>query len=91
MTATVSTRPQASIAGGVEYSDGDAHGAFTVGSADSHGTYRWPFVVGSDAPFGRAVLGVSAQDRTPTEDGYGASTTGEVGTAQAEFEVRKSC
>jgi hypothetical protein len=91
VNVTVKTRPQASLAGAVEYADEDAHGNYAIGSADGTGTWRWPFVVSTEAPIGRAVLGVSAQDRTPTDDGNGASTTGEEGSAQVRFEVKKSC
>lgn len=88
---TITTRPNASIAVGVTYADGDAHGAYTIGSADRTGTFRWQFRVDDDVPFGAATVGVSAQDRTPTDDGSGASTTGEEGEAMVSIEVSRSC
>jgi hypothetical protein len=91
VSVVVTTRPWASIAAVVEYADEDAHGTYAIGSADPTGTWRWEFVVPLDAPVGPATLGVSAQDRTPADDGNGASTTGEEGEAFASFEVGSSC
>ena len=91
LTVTVRTRPNASIAGVVEYVDEQAHGAMTVGNADGSGRFVWRFVVTPDAPLGDATAWISAQDRSPGPDEYSGSTNGEQAAGEYPFEVRDKC
>ena len=90
MTLTIETRPHASIAVGVGYSDGDAHGNLTVGPAGGDGMFVWHWVLSPEVPNGKAQVLISAQDRQPVND-YEAGTSGETSEEILEFEVKSKC
>jgi hypothetical protein len=91
LTVGVTTRADASIAAAAVFSDDDAHGAFSVGSADRSGRWTWRAAVAPDAPLGGGEVQVSAQDRSPGASEHEAGTSGEEAEAVVPFEVRRSC
>jgi hypothetical protein len=73
---TIQTFPFAQVSYAVSFSDGQNHGLYGSGEADSKGSYVWTFTVPLNASYGRANVIVAAS----SEKGGGA--------AQASFEVR---
>lgn len=90
-TVNLATRAYAAVSAAIAYSDGEAHGALTVGDASSDGSWRWSLSVSPDAPLGTAEVLVSAQDRAPSPDGESTSTTGEHANDRVPLEVSRTC
>lgn len=90
VTLTMKTRPNSATTAAVAFSNNQAYGNYTIGTANAEGAWVWRFTVPEAAPYGQATVLMSAADRRPGPDGE-PSTNGEYVNTRRYFEVKKSC
>lgn len=87
LTVELKTRPWASVAASLAFSDKKAYEAYKIGAADPTGAWRWKPVVPKEAPEGPAELLLAVQDRSADSNDEGAKTNGEGAAGRWAFQV----
>ena len=90
VTIAMKTRPASATTAAVAFSNSEAYGNYTIGTADDQGVWVWRISVPDEAPYGKATVLASASDRRAGPDGE-PSTNGEYANTARYFEVKKSC